>query len=158
MLDDKSSRIAIRRAAMNLLARREQTQKELQQKLQQKFPQANSLIAETITQLTNESLQSDQRFAESFVKWRVAQGRGLIRIQIELADKGVSDELIRAAIAMANIDWQLQITDLYQRKFGDNLPNTLNEKAKIQRFFISRGFSYTQINALWKNLVESTTI
>ena len=65
----------LRRAAMDYLARREQSFYELTQKLNKKFPESDSdLLVEVLDILKAENLQSDDRFTESYVRYRKSRG------------------------------------------------------------------------------------
>lgn len=143
--------LAIRRAAMNLLARRDHSRYELQQKLVTRFPDKQALI-DVINQLQQDGLQDDVRFAESFVRYRAARGYGAERISQELNQKGVQPEIIAQAFANNELDWQEMLQDVYQKKYGEHKPTDLNQKAKCTRFLISRGFSFSEINQLWRSL------
>jgi regulatory protein len=139
---------AIRRAAMNTLARREHTRKELEQKLLLKFPQEKEQISSVIAQLCAEGLQSDRRFAEGYIRWRANKGYGPVRIGMELAQKGVAEELLDDAINTCGIDWLHLLVQQFAKKYDSQKPATIEDKAKIHRFFQYRGFSSEQIKSL----------
>ena len=73
----------IRKKAMDFLARREYGQAELVKKLADKGYQ-RSIVEGELQRLTDEGLQSDTRFAESFVQSRINQGKGPVRIRADL--------------------------------------------------------------------------
>jgi len=129
----------IRLAAMNLLARREHTIRELRQKLKRRFPDAE-LVDNELSRLSDENLQSDARFAESFVFERSNRGYGLMRVQQEMREKGLSDSEISVAVKNAEIDWAAIAQDVYKKKYGDLPASDLNDKAKRVRFMQYRGF------------------
>ena len=129
----------IRLAAMNLLARREHTCRELRQKLKRRFPD-DELVNTELARLTDENLQSDARFAESFVIERSSRGYGLMRVQQEMREKGLSDWEISVAVKNAQIDWAKIAQDVYTKKYGDVAAADLNDKAKRVRFMQYRGF------------------
>ena len=84
--------IQARHKAMDLLARREHTRKELTTKLATKGFQ-DDVIEQTINRLTEEGLQSDERFTEAFVTMRTKKGQGPLRILKELQERGVKSSL-----------------------------------------------------------------
>jgi hypothetical protein len=93
----------VRRAAMNLLARREYGRAELSGRLAGKgMPE--SLVAEVLDELTAEGLQSDVRFAEAFVQARVGRGQGPVRIRMELERRGVSGDTLENALEESETD------------------------------------------------------
>lgn len=142
---------SIRNSAMDYLARREHSALELQQKLSKRFEDC-ALIAEAIEKLKEDGLQCDQRFAEHYIRSRVNKGFGRLRIQQELKQKGVSDNDAAAAFGSNAIDWQNLLLEQYSKKYGELAPESLEQKARCQRFLLSRGFSFDQLNRLWREL------
>ena len=70
------SPVEVRRAAMNLLARREHSFIELIEKLSRRFPDRD-FLSSSLRVLTEQNLQSDERFAESFINARMLPCRGI---------------------------------------------------------------------------------
>lgn len=134
---------AARQAAIGLLARREYSARELQLKLRASQPE--EAIAEAIESLQAQGLQSDQRFASTWLRHRLLQGYGPQRIQQELRQKGIADELLRSCLQDEAIDWFAQASEVFQRKFGRRPPKDAKEKAKAMRFMQYRGFTSDQI-------------
>ena len=140
----------VRRASMNMLARREHSLKELKQKLLVKFPLERKLVGNTLLELEIEGLQSDLRFSEGYLRWRANKGFGRDRISMELNQKGVVDDIVEEATKLVEIDWDDLLEKQYQKKYHSRPPQTLEEKSKYIRFFLYRGFSHSQIKALLK--------
>lgn len=69
--------------AMNLLARREHSVTELKNKLLKANFDIDD-IYEVIARLTETGLQSDERFAENYLRYRSQRGFGFQRIRLEL--------------------------------------------------------------------------
>ncbi len=130
----------IRIAAMDLLARREHARRELKQKLQKRFPD-NELIEAQLDRLADENLQSDSRYAESFLRQRINRGHGPQRIRQEMRQRGISDAEISAALASEAPDWCALAETAYRRKFGSLPPEDIRDKAKRSRFMQYRGFA-----------------
>lgn len=142
--EETRQRREIEIAAMNALARREHSRQELQFKLtQREFPEAR--IAEVLDSLAERNLQSDQRFAEAFVRMRAQRGKGPAFIRQELRQKGVDDDLAGTAFAEANADWFELALAAKQKRFGDALETDRNALAKQQRFLLQRGFTHEQV-------------
>lgn len=132
--------IAVRRSAMDLLARREHACFELERKLLRRYPQ--HLIKQAVERLADEGLQSDERFAESYVHHRAGRGYGPARILRELQERGVDDSLAESMLAVSDIDWHDIARRALAKKFGAVVPPLpLAEKARILRFLAYRGFS-----------------
>ena len=130
----------IRLAAMNLLARREHSQRELRQKLRRRFPDEQLLEAE-LQRLAQEGLQCDERFAESFARQRAGRGSGPLRVRQEMRVKGLSDTDITRAFELAELDWFSLAAEVFQKKFGAAPASDMKEKARRARFMQYRGFS-----------------
>lgn len=135
---------------MNALARREHSQKEILQKISPKFPLHKHLIIDVLHQLEEDGLQSDIRFAEAFLRARVAKAYGVNRIAIELSQKGVDETVIEQTFLLSSVDWQALLLELFEKKYQSEQPVSLEEKAKMSRFFQYRGFSNEQIKSLFK--------
>jgi regulatory protein len=150
----------VRRAAMDLLARREHGRTELCHKLKKRFSSAPELIEEPIEEpieelieeevqkLAEEGLQSDSRLAEAFIRGRFNRGQGPVKIKAELRGKGINEYIISAAFDSHEVDWFQQISDVARRRFGDKPPVDVKERAKRGRFLLQRGFTSDQIRSL----------
>lgn len=124
--------------ALNILARREHSQHELRHKLQKRFPEELDSIEEVLTRLVDQHLQSDDRFAEMWLRAQISKGRGPIRILMEARQKGVSQK-VEQLIQSTEHDWFEQCLDVAKRKFSG--PISYEQKAKAYRFLAYRGFS-----------------
>lgn len=144
------SQSEIRRAALDFLARREHSLLELRRKLQKRFPDASDLIEDALAKLVTEKLQSDARFTESFTHHRINQGFGPIRIRHELHERGIAETLIEQYLDRDDNVWQEHITALWQKRFRAIKPKDYTEQAKQSRFLQYRGFTVSQINALFR--------
>ena len=129
----------IRLAAMNLLARREHSARELQQKLERRFADRDSVATE-VARLASENLQSDQRFAEGFVRQRVDRRQGPLRIRQEARARGLTEEAVNAVLDELAPDWFALAAEALQRKFGSAPPRDRRERARRLRFMQYRGF------------------
>ena len=129
----------IRRAAMDLLARREHSRRELSLKLARRFSD-RSLIESEIDKLGNERLQSDTRYAETYLHSRAQRLYGPVRIKAELRERGIADAIVAAVFAGADIDWSENLRKLEAGKFGAKPAADIREKAKRLRFLQYRGF------------------
>jgi regulatory protein len=135
-----------REQAMNFLARREHSVAELQVKLAARdFDTAE--IEVTVATLVREGLASDERFAEAFTASRKRQGKGPVRIRVELERRGISDELIAACTATDPAQWLELARSVRQKKFGNPPADDYRERARQARFLQYRGFTVEQIRA-----------
>jgi len=127
-----------RLSAMNMLSRREQSRKELENKLGARFDQ--EVVAQVLDELQQQGLQSDDRFVESFVVSRVQRGQGPLKIRYELKNKGINPEAIATKLEVYADEWLELARDLLHRKFGEEPPADHKDRQKRQRFIASRGF------------------
>lgn len=143
MAEPTLSRSEIRRAAMDLLARREHSRRELVDKLVRRFGDTGA-VAQAVERLEEEGLQSDQRFAEVFVHSRAQRLYGPLRITQELRQRGVAAPLIDAALRECGVDWLATLQQLQQNRFGRVPATEAKERARRLRFLQHRGFSVDQ--------------
>jgi regulatory protein len=129
----------VRVAAMNLLARREHSRLELERKLSKRFGD-HDVVNEQLDRLAAERLQSDRRYAESFLRQRIDRGHGLLRIRQEMRQKGLPVALIDAALEAESPDWHGLAAETFRRKFGDLPADDIRDKARRSRFMQYRGF------------------
>ena len=139
--------VAVRRAAMDHLARREHGRRELTDKLTRRFRDADVVEAE-VERLRSEGLQSDLRMAEAFVRSRVNRGQGPVRIRMELRQKGIPDDILEIAMEAADADWQSLARTVHDKRFGDLPAEDMKERARRARFLQQRGFSPDHIRSL----------
>jgi len=132
---------------MNLLARREQSFFELVQKLSDKYPDFNKAdtILPALEKLREENLQSDERFVESYVRYRKTRGMGPLKIGMELEQKGVNDGLIQDELYSEDNDWIEECREVMLRKYPDGPAEKLEDRQKQYRFLNQRGFDSEQI-------------
>lgn len=138
--------VSIRRAAMNLLARREHGHVELTRKLRQRGADPEMIEIE-LQRLIDDGLLSEQRFLESYIRSRANSGRGPRRISEELAQRGVERNVVEQALNAAEIDWNENMCDLWQRRFAGEIVD-LKDKARQTRFLIQRGYAADDIRRL----------
>lgn len=136
----------IRRAAMDLLARREHARAELLTKLARRFGGQAALIEAEVDRLAGEGLQSDERLAEALVRSRINRGQGPLKIRAELRNRGVDDSLAQETLAASAVDWTELAGKVCLQKFGDAPPVDARERARRARFLQQRGFSFDQIS------------
>ena len=136
----------IRKKAMDFLARRDYGQDELARKLADKGYR-RSVVDDELYRLAEEGLQSDTRYAESFVQSRINQGKGPVRIRADLRQRGIRDGVIDGAIEESACDWDELAREERVKKFGEAAPDEFKEKARQMRFLQYRGFEQDHIQS-----------
>ena len=142
-------------SALGLLARREHSLQELQQKLLQRFPNTNDIIINVLNKLAEEGHQSNRRFVESYLRSRMMKGFGTQRLRQELRVRGVDASLVDDVIA--SLDGRAEnltrIQQVWAKKFPFP-PQNPKEKFRQTSFLRYRGFSLQEIHALFDQLEQ----
>ncbi len=139
--------------AMDLLARREHSRRELLNKLKIRGFEGEEVEA-YLDRLAERGLQSDQRFAESYVRMRSGSGYGQRRISQELQQKGISESRISQIYEEMALDWYQIALEIWQKKYNQLPGNDLKLKAKQSRFLQYRGFDFDIINWIFSRSPE----
>lgn len=139
--------VAVRRTAMDLLARREHGRVELTRKLRQRGAEPE-MIEQELDRLSDEGLLSESRYLESYVRYRAGSGYGPARIREELQQRGLARGDVEQALRESGFDWAAQLADTWQRKFAGRLPADMRERGKQTRFLVYRGYSMDMVSRL----------
>ncbi len=143
-----SSEQSARERAIQLLARREHSRKELRTKLIQKGFQVDDIEPE-LDALEQRGWLSDLRFTESWIRHRIQSGYGPFRIKNELSEKGVSRDLIDQCFEEISVDWVKMAHKAWQKKYNA-MPQDWPEKVKQMRFLQYRGFFSQDIESMYE--------
>ncbi|MEJ2042194.1 MAG: regulatory protein RecX [Reinekea sp.] len=139
--------------SLNILAQREHSRAELRNKLIAKFPEQDQDIDAILDRLAAQHLQSDQRYAEMWLRSGISKGWGPVRIIAEACHKGIELQ-VSDLLSESNLDWFEQALTVCRRKFNYRL--CVEDKPKAYRFLSYRGFSADAIQyAIESHLSES---
>lgn len=138
--------VAVRRVAMDLLARREHGRAELSRKLRQRGA-TQDLIDPALDRLAEEGLLNESRYLESYIASRARAGYGPVRIREELSQRGLPHGEIDGALNESDVDWNENLREAWRRKFA-RLPQDARERAQQGRFLSYRGYSMEAISRL----------
>ena len=142
---------------MDLLARREHSRLELYQKLKQKKFEPNIINTE-LDKLSNEGLQSDERFAEAFLRSRVDKGKGPNIIHSELLQRGVDEILVSNVLeSISEGQWCEVAYETMNKKLGNESELDYDKQLKLMKFLNNRGFTRSQIEKAKNLLIEKST-
>ena len=131
----------MRAFAYRLLGRREYSVFELARRIRQKWPDADG-IQDLLDALVEENLLSDERFTESFVRFRIQRYQGPLKITAALRTKGVSGHLISRELDAYSEQWlDLAVEWLNRQNIGEI---DFDAKKKYYRRLMSRGFTHSQ--------------
>ena len=145
----------LRDRALRLLGQREHSRAELARKLRDSVARAGSTaddddaIMAELDRLAELGLQSDARFAESWVRSHAAR-HGTRRLRHDLQARGVARELIDAALSgdATGEDEATRLRACHDARFGTDVPADRRDWARRARFLAGRGFDHALINRL----------
>lgn len=149
-LTPQQRRQKIETICLRLLARREHSRRELLDKLSQRGFRGQE-VESVIDDLAERNWQNDERYAESYVRQRIAKGYGPIRIAYELQQRGIAAVDLEAE-AENHGGWLNLALEAYLGKYDDEKSLAANEWAKRSRFLQQRGFSGETIKRLFAEL------
>ena len=127
---------------MDFLARREYTGKEIFSKLKNRVESIELLKAE-IDKLEEEGLIDNERFAEQYIYSRSLRGYGPLRIEQELKQRGVNENISQPL--MKDIDWTSFAIKVLEKKTAGIFPDETKQILKIKKFLNYRGFDFNHI-------------
>lgn len=132
--------------AIALLAGREHSRQELRNKLL-RYSDDSALLEQVLEQLQADNLQSDARYADSFVRSRISRGQGPLRIRQELRQRGVEHSLIEQVLQDNEVDWAALALAQRRKRFGREPVSEPKAYARQSRFLAYRGFSHDQVRS-----------
>ena len=142
---------AIRLKIMDFLSRREHSSREILKKMSNRV-ESKEMLLDSIKELVDDGLLSDERFAESYFQSRKNKGYGPLRIRNELKQRGVGDQIF---FSLSNeVDWSKYALEALKKKMNGDLPSETKDVLKLKRFLNYRGFDFQDIDrafALLKN-------
>ena len=131
--------------AFSYLARQEYSKSQLRERLLKRC-ENTALIESVLDYLVEEGYQSDRRFAETYIRAKSDQGQGEKKINFDLSRKGISKNLISELLDNRQDDPKQVALTYMQRKFGEEPPVDMKEKAKWFRHMAGRGFACDEID------------
>jgi regulatory protein len=137
--------------ALKLLTGREHSRFELRRKLQRKGYTDLEIIP-LLDKLKNAGWQNDLRFAKAYTSSRQSRGYGPLRVQKELNERGIDEEIMNAVVDEQADEWIEVLAKIGHRKFGCALSVDFAERAKQFRFLYYKGFSGWHIKEWLKKL------
>ncbi len=147
--------IDIRRAALDMLARREHSELQMQQKLLKKGFDPGA-IQDVLAALSAAGSLSNTRFAESYLNSRRRKGFGPLRIRVELSARGLSEDVIEHHLNITDNAWFMHARQAWQKRFKGTIPADLKKRAQQMRFLQHRGFTPEQINFIFRSDHDDT--
>ena len=138
---------AIYNKALDIISRREHSQKELSDKLIKKF-NIPELVDSVIHGLLEKDLLNDYRYSESYVVARKRKGFGPKKIGYELVSRGVNENTASEVIG-AEGGWNEAALKAFNKKFKAGMAEDFKEQNKQKVFLQNRGFSFQEIDSVF---------
>jgi regulatory protein len=113
----------------------------------EQLPALQGMVERVLSELSAASYLSDARYSEMRTRALVQRGKGKHGIAQQLALDGIDKaqrQLVLHALD-ADIDWRAQALALLRRKFARLDFSQPNNRAKAQRFLLSRGFDSASV-------------
>ena len=124
--------------ALDFLARRPRTVKEIEQKLSEEY--APDITARVTDMLNEYNYTDDASYAAEYVKERLNAGYGPVKIEWELRGRGISQELIDTALEQSDKIIIQSAVESLRVKYRNNPVMDDKEKARAYNFLLRRGF------------------
>ena len=140
---------AIRLKIMDFLSRREHSSREILNKMSNRV-ESKEMLLDSIKELIEDGLLSDERFAESYFQSRKNKGYGPLRIRNELKQRGIGDQLF---FSLSNeVNWSKYALEALRKKINGDLPTEIKGVLKLKRFLNYRGFDFQDIDRAFEVL------
>ena len=133
--------------ALDIISRREHSQKELTGKLLNKFSE-EEIVNSVINNLVEKNLLNDTRYSEAYVVSRKRKGFGPKKIMYELIARGVIENIAYKAIENEG-GWKDAALKVFNKKFKKGKAMDFKELNKQKTFLQNRGFSFEEIDSVF---------
>lgn len=144
--------------AMHILERTDKTEAQLRKKLEEsEYPK--EAVESAIAYVTSYGYLDDRRYAKHYIEWK-KQGKGKARLKMELAQKGISREIIEEVLESTDFGETREIIrQIILKKRKTNIPMNEKEKQRLYGFLMRKGFASSDILAVmreeeWRNNIE----
>ena len=138
---------AIYNKALDIISRREHSQKELTDKLLKKYDIPEP-VNSVIENLIDKNLLNDFRFSQTYVVARKRKGFGPKKIGYELVSRGINENTASEAID-AEGGWNEAALKAFNKKFKAGIGEDFKEQNKQKVFLQNRGFSFQEIDSVF---------
>ena len=144
--------------AMHILERTDKTEAQLRKKLEES-EYTKEAVESAIAYVTSYGYLDDRRYAKHYIEWK-KQGKGKARLKMELAQKGISREIIEEVLESTDFgETREMIRQIILKKRKTNIPMNEKEKQRLYGFLMRKGFPSSDILAVmreeeWRNNIE----
>lgn len=129
--------------AMHLLKDMDRSEKQLYDKLKDNgYP--TEVIKAAIEYVKSYHYVDDREYARRYAEYRALE-KSKMQISLDLVKKGISKEIVQEVLEDITFDETNIIVKLVEKKCRNKDLSDINEKQKICRFLMAKGFTYDQI-------------
>lgn len=142
--------------AQDILSRRDHTEFELRAKLKKKGFSPDK-INSVVTWLQDRRLLDDQKFTERYIiNTLQTKSVGPRWIAQKLRQKGIAPEVTEASLgAYLAFDRQAELAIQAANSWRRRHPQYKDDKQRLQRFLLSRGFSFEAISSVFTSFAAA---
>lgn len=144
----------VKNTALELLSRRDYSEKELSDKLKIKECPTDE-VCKVIHELVQAGYINEAKITENHIHWRRVKGLGPERIAMELKARGIPEAIIAEQLDMTDNAWLAEAQKVWQKHFKNQMPSDFKTKAKQMRFLQYRGFTSEQIESVFNESFET---
>ena len=153
--------------AVQLLAQRDHSSYELTRKLTlffskkikcieddypEELSQLKIQIEHVIKHCTHKHWMDDEQYIEKYIFMRANKGYGKYKISLELKQRGLSFDLNKKLLNIADINWSEIAYQQLLKKFKVIDSKNNQQKQKVVQFLTSRGFTQNDIKTAYSLL------
>ena len=153
--------------AVQLLAQRDHSSYELTRKLTlffskkikcveddypEELSQLKIQIEHVIKHCTHQHWMDDEQYIEKYIFMRANKGYGKYKISLELKQRGLSSDLNKKLLNIADINWSEIAYQQLLKKFKVIDSKNNQQKQKVVQFLTSRGFTQNDIKTAYSLL------
>ena len=153
--------------AVQLLAQRDHSSYELTRKLTlffskkikcieddypEELSQLKIQIEHVIKHCTHQHWMDDEQYIEKYIFMRANKGYGKYKISLELKQRGLSFDLNKKLLNIADINWSEIAYQQLLKKFKVIDSKNNQQKQKVVQFLTSRGFTQNDIKTAYSLL------
>lgn len=115
----------------------------------------NNEIAEIIDKLKKIKIIDDEKLAKDLASYYARSGNGRLMISKKLYERKFNDSLIDIGLSSIDEDeYYKAMLKIYQKALLKYKSDNYNDKMKLKRYILQRGYSISELNYLIDNYID----
>lgn len=115
----------------------------------------NNEIAEIIDKLKKIKIIDDEKLAKDLASYYARSGNGRLMISKKLYERKFNDSLIDIGLSSIDEDeYYKAMFKIYQKALSKYKLDNYNDKMKLKRYILQRGYSIAELNYLIDNYID----